>query len=199
MPPTIPRDHRQNPTFWFAVLEIARERGDFERAAEAKRELKRLGVSIVYEPAVSRVYLERPRGHSKTQDIAIAAVWALAFATRPIRGYCYAADRAQAALLKEAMQRVVRLNPWIGSILDVQRGEVVNIASQHPGEGGTLRIEASDVGSSYGILADVIIADEVCHWQGDGALWHSLISSAAKRAGCLLLAISNAGFVDSWQ
>ena len=33
-------DHRDTPTYWFAVLEIARERGDFEQGAcEAKREL----------------------------------------------------------------------------------------------------------------------------------------------------------------
>jgi hypothetical protein len=43
------RDHRQEPTYWFAVLEIAREQGDFERAAEAKRELQRLGVHVSYE------------------------------------------------------------------------------------------------------------------------------------------------------
>jgi len=43
------RDHRDEPTYWFAVLEIAREHGDFDGAAEAKRELKRLGVCVSYE------------------------------------------------------------------------------------------------------------------------------------------------------
>lgn len=42
-------DHRDEPTYWFAVLEIARENGNFERAAEAQRELKRLGVCVSYE------------------------------------------------------------------------------------------------------------------------------------------------------
>jgi len=40
------RDHRDEPTYWFAVLEIARERGDFEGAVKAKRQLLRLGVRI---------------------------------------------------------------------------------------------------------------------------------------------------------
>ena len=44
------RDHRDEPTYWFAVLEIARERGDFEQAADAKSELKRLGVNVSYKP-----------------------------------------------------------------------------------------------------------------------------------------------------
>ena len=31
------RDHRQEPTYWFAILEIARERGDFrERQRPSK-------------------------------------------------------------------------------------------------------------------------------------------------------------------
>ena len=43
------RDHRQEPTYWFAILEIAREQGDFEQAAEAQRQLLRLGVRITYD------------------------------------------------------------------------------------------------------------------------------------------------------
>jgi hypothetical protein len=43
------RNHQDEPTYWFAVLEIAREHGEFERAAEAKRQLGRLGVCVSYE------------------------------------------------------------------------------------------------------------------------------------------------------
>lgn len=146
-----------------------------------------------------RDYLERPRGHSKTHDLGVTAVWAMAFAARPIRAYAFAADKDQAGLLKDAMATIVRLNSWLASILDVQRNLVINIAQGHPGLGSRLDIFTSDVASSYGILPDLIIADELTHWQGDGSLWHSLISSAAKRSNCLLCVISNAGFVDSWQ
>lgn len=149
--------------------------------------------------AKMRAYLERPRGHSKTQDLAITAVWLLAFATRPLRGYSYAADRDQAGLLKDAVSRIIRLNPWIGELLSVDRDKVINHAPKHPGRDSQLKIETSDVASSYGILPDFIIADEFTHWQGDGSLWESLISSAAKRETCLMLGISNAGFMDSWQ
>jgi len=150
--------------------------------------------------AKMRVYLERARGHSKTHDLAVTAVWALAFAARSVRGYCYAADRDQSKLLRDAMEAVLRLNPWLSDILEVQRDGVVNIAAGHPGEGGRLDIATSDVGSSYGILPDLIIADELVHWatNADG-LWHSLISSAAKRSNCMLCVITNSGFIDSWQ
>lgn len=43
-----PRDHRQEPTYWFALLQIAREHGNFEQAAEAKRQLSRLGVLVTF-------------------------------------------------------------------------------------------------------------------------------------------------------
>lgn len=151
------------------------------------------------QPVKTRAYLERPRGHSKTTDLAVTCAYALAFGTRPLKGYAYAADSDQAGLLKQAIATLVRLNPWLGTILSVEAKRVVNKANGHKGESGTLTIEASDVGSSYGILPDLIIADELTHWEGDGALWHSLISSAAKRQNCLLVVISNAGFSTDWQ
>jgi hypothetical protein len=43
-----PDDHREMPFYWFAVLETARERNDFEQAAEAVRQLRRLGVTVRY-------------------------------------------------------------------------------------------------------------------------------------------------------
>jgi hypothetical protein len=39
---------RESPLYWFAILEMAKDRGLFERAAEAKRELERLGVHVSY-------------------------------------------------------------------------------------------------------------------------------------------------------
>jgi phage terminase large subunit-like protein len=151
------------------------------------------------EPAKMRAYLERPRGHSKTTDLAVTSVYALAFAQRPIRGYVFAADQDQAGLLKAAMETLVRLNPWLKNIIDIQKNVAVNHAPGHPGQGGRLEIFTSDVASSYGILPDLIIADELTHWEGDGSLFHSLISSAAKRENCLFVIISNAGFSGSWQ
>src|SRR5688572_14466718 len=39
--------------------------------------------------AKMRVYLERSRGHDKTSGLAIICCWAMAFATRPLRGYAF--------------------------------------------------------------------------------------------------------------
>ena len=76
------------------------------------------------------------KGHSKTTDLAVTAIWALTFPTRIVRGVCFAADRDQAAhLCKQAMETVIRLNPWIADVLVVEKNRVVNVAKGHPGTG----------------------------------------------------------------
>ena len=44
-----PQKPIESPTAWFAVLERARRIEDYELAARAKRELKRLGVTVQIE------------------------------------------------------------------------------------------------------------------------------------------------------
>ncbi|HKI30275.1 MAG TPA: hypothetical protein VKA46_00185 [Gemmataceae bacterium] len=43
-----PEAAADHPVYWFVVMEDAKDRGDFETAARAKRELERLGVFIRY-------------------------------------------------------------------------------------------------------------------------------------------------------
>jgi phage terminase large subunit-like protein len=155
-----------------------------------------------------RAYLERPRGHSKTTDLAIMAASVLALATRPITGVVAAADADQAALLRKAIQTLIRLNPIIDAsrtvdvageavpgCLEAQQWRVRNV-----GTGSELEIISSDAASSYGLLADFIIADELVHWRSR-ELWDSLLSAAAKKKTCMFVCISNAGTGQgsSWQ
>ena len=141
----------------------------------------------------SRAWLERPRGHSKTADIAVMVVWALAFSLRKITGIAAAVDRDQARLLRDAVDRLIRLNPWLGEAITVQQYRVLARRT-----GSTLDIISSDAPTSYGMLPDFVVCDELTHWRGS-ELWNSLFSSAAKRSQCLLVVIGNAGFGDSWQ
>jgi hypothetical protein len=39
---------RNWPLWWFAKLELAVERGDYQSAANAQRELERLGITVQY-------------------------------------------------------------------------------------------------------------------------------------------------------
>jgi hypothetical protein len=112
---------------------------------------------------------------------------------RKLTGYGAAADRDQARLLRDAIDRLVRLNPWLSQILTVNNWNIVN---EHTGS--TLEILSSDAPTSYGLLPDFVIVDELTHWQKED-LWYSLISSAAKRRNCVVVVISNAGFGETWQ
>lgn len=152
-----------------------------------------LRVAGLADDGVNRAWLERPRGHSKTSDIAISVAWALAFSPRQLSGVAAAADADQSDLLRRAIERLVRLNDWLDAILVVQSDRVVNRLN-----GSRLDILSSDAMTSYGLTPDFVVADELCHWRKRD-LWDSLLSSAAKRAHCLLLVITNAGFKKSWQ
>ncbi len=142
-----------------------------------------------------RGYLERPRGHSKTLDLAIMATFALIFAAYQLSGVVAAADRDQARLLRDAISRLVALNDWMGPLLEVQQWRIVNRTT-----GSALEILSSDAETSYGVTPDFVLIDELTHWKSRD-LWDSLISSAAKRDHCLLIVISNAGvgMGTSWQ
>ncbi len=145
------------------------------------------------EPSPGRAWLERPRGHSKTADTAVMLAWALRFARRPIRGVVAAADRDQAGLVRSALAGLVRANPHLLGELQVGAERIVN-----PSTGARLDVISGDVGSSYGLTPDFVICDELCHWP-DAGLWHSLLSSAAKTPGCLLIVLTNAGWGRDWR
>jgi hypothetical protein len=146
----------------------------------------------------NRAYLERPRGHSKTTDLAVMVIWALAFCPRQVSGIWAAGDRDQASLGLKALGVLIRLNPWLGDRLDVQNHRVVNTKT-----GSSLTVISSDASTSYGHLVDFIVIDELTHWSDKAGedLWHSLFSAAAKKSNCMLVTISNAGLGrgTSWQ
>lgn len=149
-----------------------------------------------------RVWIERPRGHSKTSDLALQALWALYHGKRCLRGLAAAADQDQARLLLDACNRLVMANDWLGKTLtgkqaiEVQRDRIINHAT-----GSVLNVISSDVGSSFGALVDWIVVDELTHHTDNKGeqLWGSLFSTAAKKRDCLLLVITNAGSLETWQ
>lgn len=142
---------------------------------------------------IIRAYIERPRGHSKTSDMAIQIAWILLAARRVVRGVAAAADREQAGLLLAAVQRLAAANPEICGTLIFTDGAIRN-----PTTGSRIDLISSDVASSYGILPDFVICDELSHWNSP-ELWYSLLSSAAKRPECVLAVLTNAGVGRGWQ
>lgn len=52
-----------------------------------------------------RAWIERPRGHSKTSDMAAQIAWILLYGRRRLRGLAAAADRDQAGLIHDFTTR----------------------------------------------------------------------------------------------
>jgi hypothetical protein len=199
---------KSNPAAFRAELLIDRS-GDAVRLADCMADFQRedfealnagwlraMGVKGGDGTGYSRAWLERCRGSSKTSDIAVMVAYALAFAPRAIVGIAAAADADQAALIRSAIERLLRLNPWLRRLLRVHQWKVVNERT-----GSELTIISSDAPTSYGLLPDFVVCDELAVWaEGRGEeLFSSLLSAVAKRENALLLIAGNAGWNESWQ
>ncbi|WP_437229942.1 terminase large subunit domain-containing protein [Planctomicrobium sp. SH661] len=142
---------------------------------------------------IRRAYIERPRGHSKTSDMAVQIAWILLAARQTVNGLAAAADLAQAHFLHDALFRLANVNPEILEPLRFIEHCIVNKDT-----GSWLEVISSDVNGSYGALPDFIVCDELSHWRKP-ELWYSLLSSAAKKPKCVLTILTNAGVGRGWQ
>jgi len=156
-------------------------------------DLAGIAEASVAAPVIRRAWIERPRGHSKTTDMAVQLAWILQFSQQTVRGLAAAADREQGEILHEAVSDLIALNPHFCGDLIVRQEAITNKQT-----GSRLEVISSDVASSYGALPDFVICDELCHWRTPG-LWHSLVSSAAKKPKCVLAVLTNAGLGTGWQ
>jgi phage terminase large subunit-like protein len=145
-----------------------------------------------------RHFLTRPRGGSKTTDLAgIGAAVLLEQAPPGSRSYAFAADRDQAGLLLDAVGGFASRTPEIGSALRVDAGRVANTRS-----GATLEIMASDDASAWGLRPYVTIVDELAQWpttSGPRRLWRAIFSGLPKVANSRLVCLTSAGDPAHWS
>jgi len=149
-----------------------------------------------YDPSTIRYsWSERPRGHSKTFDVATSVAWFLLFARGPYVAIVAAGDRDQAKLVRDSLDKIVKFNPWLEEYITIQTYDAIGR------NGSRLKIMSADVGSSFGETPRLVIADEVCHWpEATGEdLWGSLFSSAGKSKECAVTSITNAGMIGTWS
>lgn len=133
------------------------------------------------------------RGHDKTGAIGRLCNWALAYTRRYINCIACAKDRDQANFLLESMQVEANLNPWLKRRLEFANYKVTGKAS-----GSVLKAGASDAAGSFGARGDLIVLDELTHWETRG-LWDTIMSGAEKRRNRVVVIITNAGLKHSWQ
>jgi phage terminase large subunit-like protein len=145
-----------------------------------------------------RHYLTRPRGGSKTTDLAgIGAAVLLEQAPPGSRSYAFAADRDQAGLLLDAVAGFASRTPELSGALRVDAGRVANVRS-----GASLAIMSSDDASAWGLRPYACVVDELAQWpttSGPRRLWKAIFSSMPKIANSRLVCLTSAGDPAHWS
>lgn len=145
-------------------------------------------------PITSRFYLERPRGHSKTSDGVILPCWLIEAAPSRKKIIVAGADKDQGLIDLDAAARYIRANGR-EAVLEIQASKILNKIT-----GSLIEVVSSDSYSAFGHLVDAIVLDELTNWPDRGeALYRALVSALPKRPHCILLTLTNAPIVDSWQ
>lgn len=141
----------------------------------------------------------RPRGGSKTTDLAAVAVAVLVDqAPAGSRSYALAVDADQADLLVTAMAGFVRRTAGLSSVLEVRTRRVDN---RHTG--AALEVLPADDASAWGLLPYLLIVDELAQWPSTRRhrnLWEAVVSSVPKMgAQGRLVCLTSAGEPSHWS
>src|SRR5271165_1360615 len=136
-------------------------------------------------------FLTRPRGGSKTTDVAgVALAWLATEAPAGARGYVLASDLDQAALLVDAAAGLVDRTPALKSAVEVQALKIIAKS------GASVEVLAADGASAFGLRPHLVILDEFAQWpqtRNMRRLWTALLSSMGKVPGSRLVILTSAG------
>ncbi|MGO1544390.1 MAG: terminase large subunit domain-containing protein [Gulosibacter sp.] len=141
--------------------------------------------------------ITRPRGGSKTTDVAaVALVALLTQAPAHSTSHAYARDKDQAQLLMTALTALAHRSGLAG-LLDLQTWAVTVKAT-----GARLVVETADAASAYGHIPWLVVVDELAQWPTTRAartLWEAIVSGLPKRPDSRLVVITTAGDPAHWS
>ena len=147
--------------------------------------------AILDECGVPYHYLTRPRGGSKTSDVAAAILAVmLVQAPRGARLYALAADRDQGALLLSAMREFISRTRFLQDALEVTAYRVVARDRDV-----VLEILAADASGTWGLTPYFLAIDEIAQWAQTPRsfeLFDALRTATVKRRARLVV-ITTAG------
>ena len=143
-------------------------------------------------------FLTRPRGASKTTDLAAVALAVLLTQAPPAsRSYAVAVDSDQAARLLDAIRGFVLRSPDLGRSLTVEARRVVVKGTQ-----ATLDVLAADAASAWGLLPYFVVCDELSAWKSTPnarGMWTATVSAMPKVPGSRLVVLTSAGDPAHWS
>ena len=145
-------------------------------------------------PDMRRFWIERTKKASKDADLAVMLMWLMAFPLRPFYAQVGAADRDQAAIVKERMIRLLHYNTWLNEYVEVVQWEVRSKKTLADGVTpmAKLQIMASDIGGAHGGTPELLVLNELSHvvkWE----FIENLMSNAAGVPQGVVIVATNAG------
>jgi phage terminase large subunit-like protein len=143
-------------------------------------------------------FLTRPRGFSKTSDLAGVNV-AVLLEQLPAgsRTYAVAADRDQGRLLVDSVAGFCERTPGLAGALTVDSYKVTANRT-----GSVLEVLAADSASAWGLRPAFVTVDEFAQWRDTRepkAMWRAIISALGKVAGARLVVMTSAGDPAHWS
>ena len=142
-------------------------------------------------------YLTRPRGASKTVDLAGVALAALLDQLPPgAQAYAVASDRDQARLLLDEVGAFAFRTPALAGQIDVGTWSATTKA------GARIVALAADDSGAYGLRPHFVVADELAQWgttTKPRRFWEAVVSAVPKVRGCRLAVLTTAGSPEHWS
>lgn len=136
-------------------------------------------------------YWTRPRGGSKTEDLAAVEVSALLAEESATRSYWCAADQGQGQLAIDSIAGFAKRTPAIGAQLEIQTRRVTALAT-----GARLDVLAADAPGAWGLRPRRVAVDELANWSpslSPERLWEAVSSAVAKSEDARLTVATTAG------
>lgn len=175
------------------VLESGKRWGDV--AAGFQRE----DAYAIFSPSgPNKHFLTRPRGGSKTSDIAAISIgWLVAEAPPRSHGYVVASNTTQAAEVIDAAGGFIVRTPELADYLTIESERIVA-----PSRASVSVIAMSESGAWGKRDAHLLVCDEFAQWpdtRGAKRVWTAIRSTVPKTPGCRLILLTSAGEPSHWS
>ena len=176
---------------------VVTDRG--RRWGEIAAEFQREDAAAIFAPDKPHLhFLTRPRGGSKTSDLAgVALAWLAVEAPPRARGYVIASNADQAALLIDAAAGLITRTPELDGYLTVENERII------APNGASVRVLPASDSGAWGLLnCHLIILDEFAQWpetRGARRAWSAVRSTVQKVPGCRLVVLTSAGEPSHWS
>ena len=148
-------------------------------------------------PENRRFWIERTKKASKDADLSLIVAWVVAFPVRPFYGQIGAADRDQAAIVRDRLSALLFYNPWLNEHIELVGNEIRSKLTRPDGKPlAKIEIKSSDVAGAHGGTPDLLIINELSHidkWE----FVQNLMDNADGVAQGVVIIATNAGIKGS--